>query len=206
MWKSEVIGIAVIVDTGSGPHVGSFHSGLRQSARPHIRVSVGDEKWSDSETGKVIDGHNTTVFVYFLRQNAITTHETGTQARILHFLQITTYCWLLHFNRWLYSTNFYLSWPNRHHKDTRLWLAENKFSDFEVKTQTKNFLCCVSAIPWFSKVKSSKNAQPWAFFIKSRQFHENIANQTPPSPLLRWAALNRVFKMATVSLRCRVGE
>ena len=58
------------------------HSGLQQSARPHIRVSVGDEKWSDSETGTVIGGHNTAVFVYFLRQNAITTHETRIQANI----------------------------------------------------------------------------------------------------------------------------
>ena len=46
------------------------HSGLQQSGRPRIRVSVGDEKWSDSETGKVIDGHNAAVFIYFLRQNA----------------------------------------------------------------------------------------------------------------------------------------
>ena len=58
------------------------HSGLQQSARPHIRVSAGDEKWSDSEMGKVIDGNDTTVSVYFLHQNAVTTHETGTQARI----------------------------------------------------------------------------------------------------------------------------
>ena len=69
------------------------HSGLQQSARPHIQVSVGDEKWSDLETGKVIHGHNAAVFA------------------------------------------------------TRLWLAENKLSDFEVNTQTKNFLHCVSAIP-----------------------------------------------------------
>ena len=188
------------------PSVALDHSGLQQSARPHIRVSVGDEKWPDSETGNVIDGHNTAVFVYFLCQNATTTHETGTQARIEHFLQITTYCWLLHFNRWLWSTNFYSSWPTRHRKDTRFWLAENKLSDFEVKTQTKSFLHCISAIPWFSKVKSSKNAQPWTFVIKSHQFHENIANQTPPPPLLWCAALIRVFKMATVSLLCRVGE
>ena len=59
-----------------------LHSGLQQSARPYIRVSVGDEKWSDSVTGKVINGHNAAVFVYFLHQNAITTHETCTQARI----------------------------------------------------------------------------------------------------------------------------
>ena len=58
------------------------HNGLQQSARPHIRVSVGEEKWSDSETGKVIDGHNTAVFVFFLCQNALTTYQTGTQARI----------------------------------------------------------------------------------------------------------------------------
>ena len=44
--------------------------------------AVGDEKWSHSETGNVIDGHNTAGFVYFLRQSAITTHETRTQARI----------------------------------------------------------------------------------------------------------------------------
>ena len=42
---------------------------------------------------------------------------------------------------------------------------------------------------WFLKVKSSKHAQPWIFVIKSHQFHENIANRTPPSPLLRCAAL-----------------
>ena len=60
----------------------SRHSGLQQSARPNIRVSEGDEKWSDSETGKVIDGHNDAIFVYFLRQNTITTHETRAQARI----------------------------------------------------------------------------------------------------------------------------
>ena len=28
--------------------MGLQHSGLQQSARPHIRVSVGDEKWSNS--------------------------------------------------------------------------------------------------------------------------------------------------------------
>ena len=39
------------------------YSGLQQSARPHIRVSFGDERWSDSETGKVINGHNTAVFL-----------------------------------------------------------------------------------------------------------------------------------------------
>ena len=62
--------------------VPTTHSGLQQSARPNIRVSEGDENWSDSETGKVIDGHNVVIFVYFLRQNAITTHETRTQAKI----------------------------------------------------------------------------------------------------------------------------
>ena len=62
--------------------LGHTHSGLQQSARPNIRVSEGDEKWSDSETGKVIDGHNVVIFVYFLRQNAITTHKTRTRARI----------------------------------------------------------------------------------------------------------------------------
>ena len=56
---------------------------IRQATVAHIRVSVGEEKWSDSETGKVIDaGHNAAVFVYFLCQNAITTHKTHTQARI----------------------------------------------------------------------------------------------------------------------------
>ena len=52
---------------------GPRHSGLQQSARPHIWVSEGDKKWSDSDMGKVIDGHNAAGFVYFLRQNAITT-------------------------------------------------------------------------------------------------------------------------------------
>ena len=70
----------------------------------------------------------------------------------------------------------------------------------------KKNLHCVSASPWFSKVKSNKNAKPWTFVIKSRQFHQNIANRISPSPLLRCAALNRVLKMVTVSLRCRVGE
>ena len=31
---------------------------IRQVTVAHIRVSVREEKWSDSETGKVIDGHN----------------------------------------------------------------------------------------------------------------------------------------------------
>ena len=31
-----------------GFNVDSEHSGLQQSARAHIRVSVGDEKWSNS--------------------------------------------------------------------------------------------------------------------------------------------------------------
>ena len=79
--------------------------------------------------------------------------------------------------------NFYSSWPTRHcNLDTWFWLVENKLSDFEVKTLTKNFLHCVSAIPWFSLMKSSKNAQSWTFVIKSRQFHENIANRMPRPP------------------------
>ena len=37
-------------------------------------------------------------------------------------------------------------------------------------------------------------------------FHENRANRMPLSHLVRCAALNWIFKMATVSLRCRVNQ
>ena len=36
-------------------------SGLQQSAKLHFRASEGGEKWSDSKTGKVIDGHNAAI-------------------------------------------------------------------------------------------------------------------------------------------------
>ena len=62
------------------------HSGLQQSAKLHFRASEGGEKWfdwkKDWKSDRLIDGHNAAVFVYFLCQHAITTPETGTQARI----------------------------------------------------------------------------------------------------------------------------
>ena len=75
-------GVYVFINNKWRMQLAKYHSGLQQSARPNIWVSFEDEKWSDSETGKMIDGHNVAIFVCFLRQNTITTHETRTQARI----------------------------------------------------------------------------------------------------------------------------
>ena len=44
---------------------------IRQAT--HLQASEGSEKWSDSEMGKVIDGHNAVILVSFLSQNTIAT-------------------------------------------------------------------------------------------------------------------------------------
>ena len=44
------------------PHLPFGHSGLQQAARPHLLVSEGDEKWSDSKTVKMSDGHKAAIF------------------------------------------------------------------------------------------------------------------------------------------------
>ena len=74
------------------------HNGLQQFARLHLQASEGGEKWSDSKTGKVNGGLNAAIFANFLHQNAIPTYKTRSQARI-HFLQITTYCFVVHIDR-----------------------------------------------------------------------------------------------------------
>ena len=82
------------------------------------------------------------------------------------------------------------------------WLANG----IGLISQTKFSLLFFLAVSWFLAVKSLKNLLPTTFIIKSCQFRENIANWMPPSHLLGCVALNRSFKMATVSLRCGLGE
>ena len=53
------------------------------------------------ETGKVIDGHNTAIFVYFLRLNAITTHEFEHKQEYKIFFRLPLTVGSYTFNRWL---------------------------------------------------------------------------------------------------------
>ena len=157
---------------------------------------------------KMNDGHKAAIFVHFLHQNAITTHETCTKQEynILIRLPLTVgNCTLIDdFSPWVFTRHDQLNTIKTQDFDCRkinFWIWSQDSNKRFSLLWFGNFLIAKSEI-----LQKSARLPPIMFVIKSCQFHENIFligkqldAAVPLAEMCSAAALNQVFKVSVFS-------
>ena len=151
---------------------------MQQSSRPHLRAHEGGEKWSDSKTGKVSDGHKAVICCPFsiTTQSQLTKLKHKQEYNIFFILPFTAgWCTSIdEFNPRIVTRRDQLDIVRT--QDFERWKINLKIK-IKVKTHSK-----ILVISWFLPETFGKNAPPTTFVIKSRQLSWKQSQPNVPVP------------------------